>query len=161
MVASPETRFHRGYQIIPEGCWQWIKAQKGGGYGAFSVDGVSWRAHRWSYVRFVGSIPDEMEIDHRCRNRLCVNPAHLEAVTRLENTRRARLFRPLPTHCKWGHEFTEANTAISIRADGKIKRACRVCRRSSHQAQYAADPQGANARRTQRKRARRARERVT
>ena len=69
---------------IPEpntGCWLWMQAIAGGGYGAIGVHGKVKRAHRVSYECFVGAIPAGMVIDHMCRTRSCVNPDHLRVVT--------------------------------------------------------------------------------
>lgn len=75
-----------------DGCWVWTGAVNGGsGYGHFGNAGVTLSAHRFSYEHHVGPIPDGLQIDHLCRNRLCVNPAHLEPVTAAENLARARL----------------------------------------------------------------------
>lgn len=65
-------------------CWLWLGA-KAAGYGLFRGH----RAHRWAYENLRGPIPEDLTIDHLCRARACVNPAHMEAVTREENTRRA------------------------------------------------------------------------
>lgn len=77
-------------------CWLWMgkTSKRHGG----RVDGrisirikgrhVSRRAHRVSYETFRGDIPDGHEIDHKCRNTLCINPAHLEPVTPAENIAR-------------------------------------------------------------------------
>ena len=75
-----------------ETCWIWIGAIGTGGYGNFWVgpDRLSdrMRAHRFAYESMVGPIPEGLDLDHLCRNRACVNPAHLEPVTRRVNLRR-------------------------------------------------------------------------
>jgi hypothetical protein len=115
----------------PSECWEWT-ASRNRGYGQF---GLPWRksparAHRISYELAKGPIPAGLVIDHLCSNPPCVNPAHLEAVTYLENTRRGRLSESLRergrriTHCKRDHEFTAENTYRL--ANGT--RGCRECR---------------------------------
>ena len=72
----------------------------GPGYGQFELGGGSRQkrnrtyAHRFAYEQAKGAIPDGLEIDHLCRNRRCVNPDHLEAVTHQENQRRSGPYRP-------------------------------------------------------------------
>lgn len=85
-------RFHAKYSIDPAtGCWNWLNALGRNGYGRFWMAGRLHTAHRVSWELNVGEIPDGLHIDHLCRNRRCVNPAHLEPVTVIENNRRARL----------------------------------------------------------------------
>lgn len=77
-------------------CWLWMgktSKRRGGrvdGRISLRVDGkhVSRRAHRVSYEHFKGEIPDGYEVNHKCRQTLCINPAHLEAVTPEENIAR-------------------------------------------------------------------------
>jgi hypothetical protein len=75
----------------PGSCWHWTGARIGKGYGNWpsgsKLVGTS-RAHRIAYIWLVGPIPDGMELDHLCFTHDCVNPAHLEPVTREENIRR-------------------------------------------------------------------------
>lgn len=129
-AASPENRFMRLVQIPREdGCMAWQGSIEKQGYGRFWLSGkrTVW-AHRFSYELFVGSIPEGLVIDHLCRNRGCVNPAHLEVVTSGENTRRGFAVTTAlaaRTVCKQGHVLDEANTLR--RADGS--RRCRTCHR--------------------------------
>lgn len=79
---------------IPDdnGCWNWTAGTDKDGYGQFKFDGKTWQAHRWAYVQVFGEITqvDEegrpYELDHRCRNRECVNPEHLRLISHAENT---------------------------------------------------------------------------
>ena len=66
-------------------CWEWMAGLNHKGYGNFKVGGRDVPAHRYSYALHVGTIPDGKQIDHKCRNRRCVNPAHLRVVTNKEN----------------------------------------------------------------------------
>lgn len=91
-----ERHFTRGANAD---CWLWSGCTKSKGHGASLYGHIrlsghegKWRnAHRVSYELYVGPIPDGLTVDHLCGNTLCVNPAHLEAVTIAENTRRARM----------------------------------------------------------------------
>ena len=89
-------------------CWEWLGRLDQDGYGLSPNRSVNDRgAHRAMYRLYVGPIPEGLTLDHLCRNRSCVNPAHLEPVLNAENTRRGG--NAIKTHCVNGHEFTEAN----------------------------------------------------
>ena len=121
--------------LKPGCCLEWT-GRRVGGYGQITIRGKKHYAHRALYERVIGPVPDGLELDHLCRNRACINPAHLEAVTHKENVRRGQLSKvqkartgPRPytknarkTHCPKGHEYNEENT---IR--WRNKRNCRTC----------------------------------
>lgn len=112
-------------------CWLWHGPKIAGGYGRASIGGRKQLIHRFLYEAFVGVIPPDKELDHRCRNTSCVHPLHVEPVTHRVNVQRGlagfvqRKIKLALTHCIRGHEFTPQNTYI----DGKGKRSCRECRR--------------------------------
>lgn len=124
-------RFHAKYEVdSTTGCWRWFATLDRGGYSHFTIPArrhIS--GHRFAYMALVGPIPLGLELDHLCHNTACVNPGHLEPVTRAENMRRryARM-----THCKRGHEFTPENTYTGVG-----RRSCRTCQRAAV-ARYAA-----------------------
>ncbi len=123
-------------KVSPEpntGCWLWMGATNSHGkYGTSWLNKKSCSAHRVSYMLFVGPIPEGLELDHLCRNTFCVNPRHLEPVTRLENIRRGTqgLKNRSKTHCKHGHPFDGINSYT----DRFGKRKCRACQSEEWQA---------------------------
>jgi len=108
-----------------DGCWNWMAKKSKTGYGRIGVKGDKQDyAHRVAYRLMRGPIPDGLTIDHLCRNRGCVNPAHMEVVSSRTNTLRGNSVGAInarKTHCKHGHEFTPENTYHSR------GRKCRTC----------------------------------
>ncbi len=120
-----------------EPCLEWQLHRDKDGYGKVHLDGKMHRAHRVAYEMAVGPIPPKYEIDHLCRNPCCINPRHLEAVTKRVNVLRGLSFCAVNaalTHCKNGHEFTPENTRIHVYPK-ETRRMCRACDRD-RQRQY-------------------------
>lgn len=126
-------RFWSKVRVIGD-CWVWLASLNSRGYALFSVEGRARLAHRVAYEALVGPIPDGLTIDHLCRIKRCVNPAHMEPVSVLENIQRAYLANR-PSHCPRGHEYTPENTHVKLRRTGpmagQINRTCRACERAA------------------------------
>ena len=119
-----------------ETCWLWTGARTGPGrdYGHFRVGRKAdltqrmIRAHVWAFESVNGAVPEGLELDHLCRNRRCVRPEHLEAVTHRENCLRGvspTAVRARQLHCIHGHPFDLLNTYKTSQG----YRRCRACHR--------------------------------
>lgn len=107
------------------GCWLWLGYVDAKGYGVFGVgDRRLMKAHRFSYEIAKGPVAVGLQLDHTCRIRNCVNPAHLEPVTNRENVIRGNSARGPKPNCKHGHPLSGPNLYINPRGD----RECRSCR---------------------------------
>jgi hypothetical protein len=125
-------------------CWVWTGGETRG-YGIFWADGTSHRAHVWSYKRFVGEVPEGLELDHfACDRTNCVNYQHVQPATHYINALRST--SPMAQNsqklkCKNGHDFDESNTRINAAG----ARECKKCVRKKQREAKAAKREAAGA----------------
>lgn len=111
-------------KVEPEpmtGCWLWLGRRVTGGYGRLGARNTKILAHRYAYEELRGPIPAGMTLDHRCRQRVCVNPDHLRPMPLADNQRLGGHY--IKTACPRGHPYD----AVGRRRDGTTFRFCRSC----------------------------------
>jgi hypothetical protein len=130
LKSLPQRMTGKYYIDETTGCWLWTGALTGSGYARMNHHGKHVTAHRAMYELVVGPVPKGLDLDHLCRMRRCINPAHLEPVTRAENLRRGiqagvNVINAAKTHCLRGHPLSGDN----VRLETTGSRRCRTCER--------------------------------
>jgi hypothetical protein len=140
---TPEQRFFARVQFVDKWyddgvlrtrCLEWTGKPTRDGYGQMYDGSRSLSSHVWIYQRWVGRIPQGMQIDHMCENKACQNVRHMKVKTPWENNRRgnsAAAKAARATHCPQNHEYTPENTIITAMG----YRRCRECNKR-HQRNY-------------------------
>jgi hypothetical protein len=117
-------------------CWLWMGASNSRGYGSFWMNDKCVSAHRAAYILFGGVILKDLTIDHLCRNRMCVNPAHMEIVSGRENTLRGNgqsAIHARKTHCYRGHPLSGDNLYFNKHRNERV---CKKCHSESAKLYY-------------------------
>lgn len=117
------------YQVdTGTGCWLWLRGHSSTGYGTVYIDRKSYGAHVASWELVHGPVPKGFIVHHKCAVRLCVNPEHLELLTRSQH-HKLHLDKP---YCPNGHPYTPEN--IYYRPNGH--KYCRECHRIAERGKY-------------------------
>lgn len=129
------SRFYQSFRInnnqsfngLP--CWDWQLSPNKGGYGRFQFNKMRIHAHRWAYLAFIGITDSDDVVDHLCRRRICVNPAHMEPIAFGDNIRRGESIpaqHARATECINGHSLAPENL---INLTTSKSRRCKICHR--------------------------------
>lgn len=95
-------------KLSPDKCWPWLGAKTSSGYGHIKKNRRTMRVHRVSYAAYAGKLTPGLTIDHLCKNKICINPKHLEEVTFRENSARSdnpSAINKRKTKCPAGHPY--------------------------------------------------------
>ena len=168
VIVPPIDRLMRRVEKRPNfGCWQFTGPLRPDGYCQVQLTGKRGKkvlGHRLTYETYVGPVPEGLDLDHMCRNRGCVNPAHLEPVTRQINILRGTApertieyfdeFWANRTHCPNGHELAVVGIDVESGTGHRQCRACHLQQKRENYQRVMADPIKAERRREQNRRAR-------
>jgi len=119
-------------------CWAWIATHYSSGYPRFVTFEPKFdvRAHRLMFAISHGKLDSKLVIDHVCKNKQCVNPAHIRQVTSyfnvIENSDSIQAKNKRKTRCKYGHKFSKTNTACYPMKNGNIGRYCKKCKKEDY-----------------------------
>lgn len=132
MNSIARERFFRKVEPEPNsGCWIWIGSRTCG-YGNVGIGGKVLKAHRVAWEDMKGAIPFGLELDHKCRNRACVNPGHLEPVTKAVNILRGEgccAQHARKQKCPRGHFYSRI-------VESQKARRCGICDRATRRQRY-------------------------
>ena len=124
---------------ITKSCWIW-QASKHLGYGRFRFNGTVVYAHRFCYKLFKGDIPNNLVLDHLCKNPSCINPEHLEVVTQKENSIRGETghytLKIKKGYFDCGHEYSIENMYFIKSGRSKGRGVCKICARIRAEKRY-------------------------
>lgn len=131
---------HSGHFYLDVECWEWTAGTNSKGYGYFWYNGKTIQAHQlaWAFTGHKNPVDQGLELDHLCRNHLCVNPSHLDPVTRRTNQRRGLTIAGInlsKSHCPQGHAYNGDN----LRINSTGGRCCVICARHASKKWYAAN----------------------
>ncbi len=104
------------------GCWNWIGTKLKIGYGTCNIEGIKTTAHRAFYFLIYQYIAPGHEIHHKCNNRSCINPDHLESLSHDDHVKVSS--KAMQTHCIHGHEFSPQNTYYKVSNGTRV---CKTC----------------------------------